>query len=194
MQDHLARVGGEVLEEEPLGSAQLHELAVAAHHPAFQVDLDVADMKDAARGRDAGCTSEDGAHACRELIGMERLGDVVVRAKVEPLRLVRGGALGGEQDHRDRPPLPQLAHDLDPVEIGHHHVEEDDVGSHLLGLAERLLAAVGGDDAEPLIAQAHCDELGDAGFVIGDEDERLVVHRLLTWVGSSMAHGPSLTR
>ena len=107
---------------------------------------------------------------------MEGLGDVVVGAEVEALRLVGRGALGGQQDDRHGPALAQLAHDLDAVEIGHHDVEQDDVGPDLLGLQQRLFAAARGDDAEALLAEGDRDELRDPRFVVGDEDERLGTH------------------
>ena len=126
---------------------------------------------------------EDGADAGGQLVGMERLGDVVVGAEVEALGLVGGRALGGQQDDRHRPALAQLAHDLDAVEVGHDDVEQDDVGPDLLGLLERLLAAAGGDDAEALFAERDRDELGDARLVVGDEHERLGAHSNTSWVG-----------
>ena len=84
---------------------------------------------------------------------MERLGDVVVCAEIEPLRLVGGGALGGQQDHRDRTGFPQLTHHLDAVEVGHHDVQQDHVRPVLLGLRERFGAPDGRDDPEPLLAE-----------------------------------------
>ena len=93
-------------------------------------------------GLRAGRPAQDGADAGGQLVGMERLGDVVVGAEVEALGLVGGRALGGQQDDRDRTALAQLAHDLDAVEVGHDDVEQDDVRADLLGLLERLLAAV----------------------------------------------------
>ena len=107
---------------------------------------------------------------------MERLGDVVVGAEIEALRLVGGRALGGQQDDGDRPALAQLAHDLDPVEVGHHDVEQDDVRADFLGLGQGLFATAGGDDAEPFFPEGDRDELGDPGLVVGDEHERLGAH------------------
>ena len=107
---------------------------------------------------------------------MERLGDVVVGAEVEALGLVGGRALGGQQDDGHRTSLAQLAHDLDAVEVGHDDVEQDDVRADLLGLPERLLAAVGGDDAEALLGEGDGHELGDPWLVVRDEDERLGAH------------------
>ena len=47
VEDDLAGVGRQVLEQQPLRPAQLDQLAVAAHHPALEVDLDVTDPDDA---------------------------------------------------------------------------------------------------------------------------------------------------
>ena len=48
-------------------------------------------------------------------------------------------------------------------------------------LAQRLLAAAGGDDAEALLAEGDRDELRDPRFVVGDEDERLGAHGRLRY-------------
>ena len=55
-----------------------------------------------APGDDTAGAAQHGAHARGQLVGMERLGDVVVGAQVEALGLVAGRALGGQQDDRDR--------------------------------------------------------------------------------------------
>ena len=77
----------------------------------------------------------------------------------------------------DRPPLAQLAHDLDAVEVGHDDVEQDDVRADFLGLLAGPPRRRRGDDPEALLAEGDRDELGDAGLVVGDEDERLGAHR-----------------
>ena len=149
---------------------------LARDHAPLEVDLDVVELDDAGARLRAGRAAQDGADAGGELVGVERLGDVVVGAEVEALGLVGGRALGGQQDHGDGAALAELAHDLDAVEVGHHDVEQDDVRPDFLGLPQRLFAAVGGDDAEALFAEGDRDELGDPGFVIGDEDQRLGAH------------------
>ena len=172
----LARVGGEVLQEQPLGPRQLDELAVTRDEATLEVDLDVVEGEDAGAGAGAARAPEDGPDARGEFIGMERFGDVVVGAQVEALRLVGGRALRGEQDDRDRSSLAELAHDLDAIEVGHDDVEQDDVRSDLLGLLERLLATVRGDDAEALLGEDDRHEFGDPGLVVRDEDQRLGTH------------------
>ena len=114
----------------------------AGDHPPLEVDLDVVELEDARARLRAGRPAQDGADAGGQLVGVERLGDVVVGAEVEALGLVGGRALRGQQDDRDRPALAQLAHDLDAVEVGHHDVEQHDVRADLFGLGEGLLAAV----------------------------------------------------
>ena len=128
-----------------------------------------------APGADAAGAAQHGAHARRQLVGVEGLGDVVVGAQVEALGLVARRALGRQQDDRDRAPLTQLAHDLDAVEVGHDDVEQDDVRPDFLGLLERLFAAAGGHDAETLVVKGQRDELRDARLVVGDEHEWLTV-------------------
>src|SRR4029079_3071552 len=43
----LARVGGQVLEEQPLGAGELDQLAVARDHAPLEIDLDVVELDDA---------------------------------------------------------------------------------------------------------------------------------------------------
>src|SRR6185369_9335013 len=52
VQDDLAGVRGEVLEEQPLGARQLDQLAATADHPALEIDLDVVERDDARSGLD----------------------------------------------------------------------------------------------------------------------------------------------
>ena len=64
----------------------------------------------------------------------------------------------------------QPLHDREAVAVGEHHVEHDEVGPELLGRAEGV-GSVGGDlDAESFVPQGGCDEVGDGGFVVDDED------------------------
>ena len=50
MEDDLAGVRREVLEEQPLGARELHQLAAARDHPPLEVDLDVVEADDARAG------------------------------------------------------------------------------------------------------------------------------------------------
>ena len=104
----LAGVGREVLEQQPLGARELHELAVARDHAPLEVDLDVVERQHARTRVRAGRAPEDRADAGGELVGVEGLGDVVVGAQVEALRLVGRRALRRQQDDR-RPAVVRAA-------------------------------------------------------------------------------------
>jgi hypothetical protein len=68
---------------------------------ALEVDLERRRTgRRRSRGWSPRRSPEDGPNACGELVEMERFGDVVVGAEVQPLGLVRGRSLGGEQDDR----------------------------------------------------------------------------------------------
>jgi hypothetical protein len=108
---------------------------------------------------------------------VERLGDVVVGAEVEALRLVGGRALGRQQDHRHGPPLAELAHDLDAVEVRHDDVEQDDVRADLLGLLSASSPPLAVTTRKPSSLRGDRDELRDPRLVVGDEDERLGAQR-----------------
>ena len=123
-----------------------------------------------------GAAAQDGADAGGQLVGVERLRDVVVGAEVEALGLVGRRALGRQQDHRDRAALAQLAHDLDAVDVGHDDVEQDHVGAVFLRLAQGLLAVRGRDHPESVLGQGDRDELRDPGLIVGHEDQRLGSH------------------
>jgi hypothetical protein len=113
-----------------------------------------------------------------QLVGVKGLGDVV------------GGAGAHRLDHRLRL-VERRAHDhrrlaaagavaaqgLDPVELGHDHVDHDQVGARRLRQpGQRRLAAVGGlgGVAERLDERAQIFDV--AGVVVDDEDGEGVGH------------------
>ena len=107
---------------------------------------------------------------------MERLGHVVVGAQIQTLGLVGGRASSREQDHRNRPPLADLAHDLDAVHVGHDDVQKDDVRPDLFSLGQGLFAARSRHHSKALIRESHRHELGYPLLVVRDEDEGLGAH------------------
>jgi hypothetical protein len=72
--------------------------------------------------------AEQRPHAGHQLLIGERLDEVVVGAAVEAPDAVRGGVAGGQHQDRDLAFGPEPAADLDPVEAGHHHIEDHEVG------------------------------------------------------------------
>jgi len=68
------------------------------------------------------------------------------------------------------PAHPHAAHDLEPVEVGKHHVEEDHVGIERLHLAKSGPAGGGHPHIEPEVAKGGVEEEGDVVLVVDDED------------------------
>ena len=60
--------------------------------------------------------------------------------------------------------------DLEPVDPGHHHVEEHEVGTKLRGALERLLSVAGDRDVIARGAEIDLHETGDVGVVVNDQD------------------------
>ncbi len=82
-------------------------------------------------------------HARLELGEIDRLGDVVVGAGLEPFDLALGRVERRLHDDRDEGQGIASFHpprDLDPVDLGHHDVEQDEIGWRLLDLVQRLRA------------------------------------------------------
>jgi hypothetical protein len=64
----------------------------------------------------------------------------------------------GDPERRPPVPSPQASADLEPVDVGEHHVEQDHVVV-VLGAEPRTVLAVGGDiDREPLLLQTSAKE------------------------------------
>ena len=113
-----------------------------------------------------------------EQLGLvERLGEEVVGAGLEPLQALRT-ATGG--DHHDREELgawvlPDPAADLAAVHAGHLHVEQDDVDLRRLEQVEGLLPARGGQHL--VVAwREHGVEESQVRRLVVDREHRLARH------------------
>ena len=68
---------------------------------------------------------------------------------------------GQEEDGDAHAVGAQAPGDLESVEIGQHHIEDDEVGRVLLGLGEGLAPGHGLVDGEPLVAQGRGHRIDD---------------------------------
>ena len=69
----------------------------------------------------------------------------------------------------------QPARDLEPVDVGHHHVEHEQVGLPVAGQGESLLAATGRAHVEAHELQAGREQVGDVVLVVDHEHAGLGV-------------------
>ena len=130
--------------------------------------LAAAGLLDAAAG-----PPQDDPQPGHYLFEAERLGDVVVAAEGEPGDLVlEGVARGQEQRGRVDAVGAKAAQHPEAVHSGHHHVEDDGVGSDLARLVQRRGTAGRGVYLEALELQAHREQFHDIGLIVDDEDPR----------------------
>ena len=89
------------------------------------------------RPRRAGA-AQQGPQARLQLADIERLDEVVVGARVEPVDAVRDRVARGQHQDRDAIARPaQLAADLEPVDARHADIEHERIGHERAGLRER---------------------------------------------------------
>ena len=115
---------------------------------------------------------QEAADAQDQLACGKRLGDVVVRAQLEPEHAIDLLAPRRQQDHRDHPRLgagPHLLEHLDPGQLGEHPIQNDQVGRLALQRLERGDAVRRDADLESLFGEDVAQQLGDVGFVFDHE-------------------------
>ena len=114
--------------------------------------------------------AQRGPDPAAELAHAERLGDVVVGAELEAEDLVDLLGLGGEHDDRHGAARAQAPADLEAVELGHHHVEHDEVEGLLAEARERLAAVGRLHDLVAVLAQREGQQGLDRLLVVDEQD------------------------
>ena len=112
-------------------------LPPAAHLVGVLVELEVGEAQHAVvLGLVAGA-AQDGVDPGDQLGQGEGLGDVVVPADGQARQLVLQGVAGGQEEDGDPHPVgAQAPGDLEAVEVGQHHIEDDQVRRIVLGLGQ----------------------------------------------------------
>ena len=97
-------------------------------------------MLEAARafGRRGRRAAERGLDPGEELRKAQWLGDVIVRAQLQPADLVGFGAAGSDEQDRHPAELADPLEDLPAIEAWQGHVEDDEIGVVVVELAQRL--------------------------------------------------------
>ena len=111
------------------------------------------------------------AHPGDQLVELERLRQVVVRAAVETGHRVGGGGACGQHD--DRHALVEAAHPaqhLEAVDAGQADIEQDQVELVAAGELDRGQAVVGHPAGVPGRGQALRDERRDAFLVLDHQN------------------------
>src|SRR5438477_9482273 len=171
--EHAARRGGQQREDVELAGGQRDDAPLHAHLEALPIDLEVADLDlDLAPDRIDASAARDRADPGDELARREGLGHVVVGADLEAEDLVTLLDAAGDHDDGNGAGLGVLLEataDLPAVQLGHHDVEQDEVGARLVRLPDGLGASGGDDDVVTFLAEVVAEELRDVALVLDDE-------------------------
>src|SRR3990170_7494048 len=120
--------------------------------------------------------AEGGSEPSEELAHTERLGDVVVCARIEGRDLVGLSFADGEDEDGHGGPATQTLDDLNPVDAGETEVEDDGVGSALGGPVQCLFASACGVDLVAEGLEVNGESPHDLGLVVDYENALLVGH------------------
>jgi hypothetical protein len=171
LRQHAVRVQHEVPEKLELRRRQVHQRAVAAHLVGVLVELEIGEDQPAGVPVAVPGAAQDGPDARHQLLQAERLGDVVVTADRQAPHLVLGGVTGGQVHDRDPDAVgAQPAADLEAVEVGHHHVQHDQVGPEIPHRRQRVATRRRRGHIEADVLQRHGHQLGDVRLVVDDQD------------------------
>jgi hypothetical protein len=131
------------------------------------VDVEVADRE--RLGPLVVAAAQPGPHPGDELLGLERLDDVVVGAGLEADDDVDGVGLGGEHDDRDAGLGRICRHTSMPSRPGSIRSSRTRSGGLSRKAAEGLVAVGAEHRLEALAAQHDPEHLGQRGVVVDDE-------------------------
>ena len=170
------------LDEIVLLGGQLHRLPVPDRHPLFGVQGQVPGGNEAGGlplGPSGG-PAEHGPDAGLQLQDVEGLVDVVVRPAFKADDLVRVLAAGGEHDDGHVGKLPDAHARLQPVDLRHHQIQDDEVEAPRPGQLHRRRTVIGAFHLIALVLQVELDTLYQQALIIHNqyfhEDSSLFFH------------------
>ena len=166
-----------------------HDLTVAAEHLVrYRIEHDVSDAETRRVAVRIG-SAQEGAHARYQLVGVERLREIIVGARIEAGDSVADLGAGSEHERRCADALsPELLHNLESVALGKADVEDEQVGFTLERGRQSLLAIVNGLDRVPVLVQHTAKEVDDVATVFHDENRGEVGCCMHRWVKLLVGH------
>jgi len=142
---------------------------------ARDVNQEVAHLNAIGRLVGLGAAAEEVLHAQHQFARTERLGDVIVGAELEAEHAVQFRRLGGQHDDGDcgggRVTAQDFA-DLEPVHLGQHEVEEDQVRGEGAGLLQGLVAVARRDHVKTGATEIEFHQFDGIRFVVHHQDFR----------------------
>ena len=169
--EHLPRLARERDQQVELQRRQRDRLPVPLHGVPGHVDDQVTDGQLLRRGLLG--TAKARTDAGHQLLGLERLDDVVIGPRLQTDHHVHGVALGREHDDGHPGLRPDQAAHLDAVPSGQHQVEEHQIGLGLPESGQRLVAISYERRLKTFTTQHNPEHLGQCGVVVDDKDSSL---------------------
>jgi hypothetical protein len=124
--------------------------------------------------------AQDAPDPGQEFPWIEGLGEVVVGADLQPDNPVDGFSGSGEHDDRNATAIPKLARQNEPILPRHFQIENDEADRpdtrHGIQSRAGRRDTFGCADLEFLPAQIFLKQIPHLGFVIDDQNVRLVRH------------------
>ena len=116
--------------------------------------------------------AEHGLDPGEQLLPAERLGDVVVGARLEAAHLLQLGRPGGQHRHRHVGKVADALERLPTIQLGHRDVQEDGVRRRRVERPQRILAVGGLGHLVALTLQELANEAADVRVVVDNEHVR----------------------
>jgi len=123
--------------------------------------------------------AQDRAYARDECRLVDGLGEVFIGADLEARDNVLRIAARGDQDDGDEGEALvglELAAHLEAVELGHHDVEQDEVGQERAGLGQGLRTVGGHCQPVAVDLEAAREDVAVGLVIIGNEDQWRLTH------------------
>ena len=166
--DDLVGMEEEVLQELELPRREIEGVAVDRGDVAEPVERELPVAQHVEPGGAAPAVER--ADPRQQLVEAERLGQVIIRAGVEPPHDILGRVERGEHEDRGRPALaPELGGDLEAVLLRQHDVEKDDVVVVDMRQHRGLVPIGGHVHRVPFLLQPLFDEASDLPVIFDDE-------------------------
>src|SRR5262245_19228019 len=150
---------------------ELDGVATAPHLQQLAIEDEVGNLQNVGVGREFVRPAHQSLDAGKQLVEIERLGEIVVGAQFQALDLVFQGVHGGQHQNRRVIALEtQTLTHVVAVHVGEHQIEHDNI--ELAGLGEVHPRASRRSDGPAMIfgPEPAVDEVGDARLVFDEKD------------------------
>ena len=106
------------------------------------------------------------AHPANQFARAKRLGDIIIRAQLQPTHAVIFIPARGQHDYRHIRCFAQQPQRLEAIHLWHHHIKNHQVRHHFTHLVQRILAVISLVHREAFQIKIHADEADHALLVI----------------------------